>query len=132
MVPNVCRGFDGLGFTLNEYDACVANLEVEGSQCTVCWYVDRNKISHKNPEVVDWVIKELEKRFDKVTVTRGRQHSPLPLIFRIFSAPAPAHFSKFSPLPLPLPLISQNFLRSRSRSRSFSKFSPLPLPLPLI
>ena len=75
MVPNVCRGFDGLGFTLNEYDACVANLEVEGSQCTVCWYVDRNKISHKNPEVVDWVIKELKKRFDKVTVTRGRQHS---------------------------------------------------------
>ncbi len=42
-----------LGFTLNEYDACVANLEVEGSQCTVYWYVDDNKISHKNPEVVD-------------------------------------------------------------------------------
>ena len=73
-----------LGFTLNEYDACVANLEVEGSQCTVCWYVDDNKISHKSPKIVDWVIKELEKRFDKMTVTRGKKHSfvGMDIVFR--------------------------------------------------
>ena len=73
-----------LGFTLNEYDPCVANLEVEGSQCTVCWYVDDNKISHKSPKIVDWVIKELEKRFDKMTVTRGKKHSfvGMDIVFR--------------------------------------------------
>ena len=32
-----------LGFNLNRYDACVANKEIQGSQCTVCWYVDHKK-----------------------------------------------------------------------------------------
>ena len=64
-----------LGFVLNKYDACVANRDINGSQCTVCWYVDDNKISHKDPKVVDWVIEHLEKKFDKMTVTRGREHN---------------------------------------------------------
>ena len=73
-----------LGFTLNKYDTCVANLEVQGSQCTVCWYVDNNKISHKDPKVVDWVIRELEERFNKMTVTRGKEHSfiGMDIVFR--------------------------------------------------
>ena len=64
-----------LGFTLNEYDACVANLNKNGSQCTVFWYVDDKKISHKDPRVVEWVIKELKKRFKKMTVTRGKEYN---------------------------------------------------------
>ena len=73
-----------LGFTLNEYNACIANFKINGSQCTVCWYVDDNKISHKDPRVVEWVIKELEKRFNKMTVTRGKEHSfvGMGIIFR--------------------------------------------------
>ena len=73
-----------LGFKLNEYDACVANLNVHESQCTVCWYVDDNKILCKDPKVVDWVIKELKKRFDKMTVTRGKEHNfvGMDIIFR--------------------------------------------------
>ena len=27
-----------MGFTLNPYDQCVANCDIEGSQCTICWY----------------------------------------------------------------------------------------------
>ena len=34
-----------MGFELNPYDLCVANAELEGKQCTICWYVDDNKIS---------------------------------------------------------------------------------------
>ena len=28
------------GFVLNLYDACVANKEINGSQCTIIWHVE--------------------------------------------------------------------------------------------
>ena len=28
------------GFTLNPYDKCVANKNIEGKQCTIIWHVD--------------------------------------------------------------------------------------------
>ena len=31
---------DKLGFTINPYDACVANRIIEGTQFTICWHVD--------------------------------------------------------------------------------------------
>ncbi len=37
---------EGMGFKLNPYDPCVANLTIHGKQCTVAWFVDDNKISH--------------------------------------------------------------------------------------
>ena len=45
-----------MGFKLNLYDLCVANKMINGSQCTVVFYVDDNKISHKDPAVVNGVI----------------------------------------------------------------------------
>ena len=60
-----------MGFTLNPYDLCVANKIIEGTQCTIAFYVDDNKISHKNPEVVKKVISELETHFGKLTVESG-------------------------------------------------------------
>jgi Reverse transcriptase (RNA-dependent DNA polymerase) len=63
-----------MGFELNPYDSCVANKIIEGTQCTVAWYVDDNKISHKNPSVVTSVIEQIEERFGKMTVTRGKEH----------------------------------------------------------
>jgi hypothetical protein len=63
-----------MGFTINPYDPCVANCMIEGSQCTIAWYVDDTKISHVNPEVVTRVIETLEGHFGKMTVTRGREH----------------------------------------------------------
>jgi Reverse transcriptase (RNA-dependent DNA polymerase) len=62
------------GFTTNPYDFCVANATIEGSQCTIGWFVDDTKISHINPNVVTSVINILEHRFGKMTVTRGHQH----------------------------------------------------------
>ena len=60
-----------MGFTLNPYDLCVANKNINGSQCTIAFYVDDNKISHKDPAVVKQVIKELEQHFGKLKVSSG-------------------------------------------------------------
>jgi hypothetical protein len=63
-----------IGFTLNPYDQCVANCDIDGSQCTICWYVDDTKISHRDPEVVTRILHTLESHFDKMTITRGDDH----------------------------------------------------------
>jgi len=62
-----------LGFKLNPYDLCVANKMINGSQCTIAFYVDDNKISHKDPKVVQKVISEIEKHFGKLTVQTGSE-----------------------------------------------------------
>ena len=36
----------GMGFEINSYDMCVVNKIIDGSQCTIVWYVDDIKISH--------------------------------------------------------------------------------------
>jgi hypothetical protein len=63
-----------MGFQLNPYDTCVANKTINGKQCTIVWYVDDNKISHVDCRVVTKIIKRIEKRFGKMTVTRGNKH----------------------------------------------------------
>ncbi len=63
-----------MGFELNPYDLCVGNAMIEGTQCTVCWYVDDNKISHINPKVIDDVIVKIEKKFGTMSKTRGENH----------------------------------------------------------
>jgi hypothetical protein len=63
-----------MGFVLNPYDLCVANKTINGKQCTIVWYVDDNKISHVDHNVVTEIIAKIEIRFGKVTVTRGKEH----------------------------------------------------------
>jgi len=63
-----------MGFVLNPYDSCIANCTINGKQCTIAWYVDDNKISHVDPDVVTSIIEKIEERFDKMTVTRGTEH----------------------------------------------------------
>jgi hypothetical protein len=63
------------GFELNPYDPCVANCTIRGKQCTIAWFVDDNKISHVDPEVVDEIIRIIESKFGKMTVTRGKRHT---------------------------------------------------------
>ena len=64
-----------MGFEPNPYDACVANKQIEGSQCTIIWHVDDLKISHKKREVVEKVIKQIEERFEKMSVNIGSKHT---------------------------------------------------------
>jgi hypothetical protein len=63
-----------MGFELNPYDFCVAKKTINGKQCTIGWYVDDNKISHVHPSVVTEIIKKIEDKFGKMTVTRGKAH----------------------------------------------------------
>jgi hypothetical protein len=53
------------GFTINPYDSCVANKEINGSQCTILWHVDDLKISHVDADVVTSIIKLVSQEFGK-------------------------------------------------------------------
>jgi len=55
----------GWGFTMYPYDHCVANKIINGKQCTIIWHVDNPKISPMDKNVVENVIKNLEKKFGK-------------------------------------------------------------------
>ena len=63
-----------MGFELNPYDMCVANSMIDGKQCTIVWYVDDNKISHVDHNVVSNIIKKIEAKFGKMSQTRGKEH----------------------------------------------------------
>lgn len=40
-------------FTFNPYNTCMANKDINGSQCTIIWYVGKLKISHNSEVVVE-------------------------------------------------------------------------------
>ena len=44
---NLRRYLEGIGFEMNPYDPCVANMTINSSQMTVCWHVDDLKVSYK-------------------------------------------------------------------------------------
>ena len=62
-----------IGFRMNRYDPCVANMQINNTQCTICWYVDDTKISHRDPKVVDKVIHRIESQFGTMTTQRGKK-----------------------------------------------------------
>jgi len=64
-----------MGFEINPYDKCIANKMINGKQCTIVWYVDDNKISHVDENVIDDIIEVLEKKFGKFTITKGNKHN---------------------------------------------------------
>jgi len=64
-----------MGFVLNPVDPCVANKDINEKQCTICWYVDDNKVSHVEYDVVTEVLESIEKKFGKMSITRGKKHS---------------------------------------------------------
>jgi hypothetical protein len=65
------------GFIINPYDWCVANIMIEGKQCTILWHVDDLKISHIYEDVNTNIIKKINNEFRKeapLTITRGKIH----------------------------------------------------------
>ena len=74
---DLSKELTGLGFKINPYDQCVANMEVDGSQCTIVWHVDDLKISHRTRKTIEDVIRGLSRRYGKVkplTVNIGKIH----------------------------------------------------------
>ena len=63
-----------MGFDINPYDRCVANKMINGSQCTIVFYVDDNKVSHKDPQVVTDVLNIISEHFGELSISRGNKH----------------------------------------------------------
>ena len=63
-----------MGFKINPYDRCVANKVINGHQCTIVFYVDDNKISHRDPAVVSSVLDAISGHFGDLSISRGRKH----------------------------------------------------------
>ena len=74
---------DKIGFKINPYNFCVANTMIDGSQCTIAWHVDYNKVSHVDEKFVTRLIKELEVHFGKLKVTGGKLHDYLGMRIKI-------------------------------------------------
>ena len=73
---------ESIGFKVNPYDPCVANLDQGGSQLTVVWHVDDLKISHRNKAIVDDFIHWVKSKYEeegvrKVKESRGKIHDYL-------------------------------------------------------
>jgi hypothetical protein len=69
-----------IGFKVNDYDPCVANCSVNGTQHTVTWHVDNVKSSHKDFRVSNKSYKWLESIYGDpkialVKATRGKYMS---------------------------------------------------------
>ena len=48
---------------------------IEYTQCTISWYVDDNKLSHKNPSVIPDIINKSKKHFGDLSVFRGNKNT---------------------------------------------------------
>ena len=72
-----------LGFSINTYYRCVANKMIYGKQCTIVWYVDYNKLSHVDPNVVTGILEEIKKHFGYLVTSRGGTHDLLGMTIKI-------------------------------------------------
>ncbi len=74
----LCADLQEYGFTMNEYDPCVANKMIDGKQLTVTWHVDDLKASHENELELTKLVMFLAKKYgDKVMVNHGTMHDYL-------------------------------------------------------
>ena len=60
-----------LGYKLNKYDQCVANKQVEGTQCAIGYYMDDLIATHKNHKVLTELKEQLEEEYREMTATFG-------------------------------------------------------------
>ena len=71
------------GFTLNPYDSCVTNKDVDGQQCTITWHVDDLMISHAEEQVVRSIIQQIQDNFgqhSELSMHIGKRHDNLGMI----------------------------------------------------
>lgn len=59
---------------LNPYDEFAVNTMANDKQYTIIWYVDDNKISHVDKDIISKVIEVIETKFGKITIIRGSGH----------------------------------------------------------
>lgn len=87
---------DQLGFTINPYNSCVANKQIDGKQFTICWHVDDLKLSHKSSKIVTDIINKLQQEYGKetpLTVKQGKVFDDYLGMKMDFSVPGKVIFS---------------------------------------
>ena len=47
---------------------------INGKQCTIVWYIDDNKLSHIDPNIVTEVLEETKKHFVELVMSRGEEN----------------------------------------------------------
>ena len=47
------------GLSINTYGRCVANKMIYVNQCTIVWYIDENKMSHVDTDMVTDILEEI-------------------------------------------------------------------------
>ena len=71
------------GFSINPYDLCVANKEIDGQQCTITWHVDDLKISHVGEHVVRSIKQKIQDNFgqhSELSMHIGKRHDNLGMV----------------------------------------------------
>jgi hypothetical protein len=66
-----------LGFAVNAKDQCIFNKVVDGSQITVCVYVDDLLITSTNTSAIESLIESLTSVYKELKLNRGNEHSYL-------------------------------------------------------
>jgi hypothetical protein len=51
------------------------SLYVDDKQCTVCWYVNDNKVSHVDDNINDMIVDKVEEKFGKLAQSKGKKHT---------------------------------------------------------
>ena len=67
-----------MGFEVNPYDPCVANMMVDEGQITVCWHVYDLKIPHRDEAIVsEFTMARADEFGPTTTISRGKVHDYL-------------------------------------------------------
>ena len=56
---------------------------IDGNQCNIVWYVDDNKLSHVDPNVVTDIMKEIKMHFGYLVISRGDTRDFLVMYIKI-------------------------------------------------
>lgn len=72
---------ESMGFKINPSDICVFNKGTGTDQCSICTHVDDLKITCKNIDVIDEVLRVLTAVYKDVKIVRGVEHSYLGMTF---------------------------------------------------
>ena len=88
-----------IGFRFNDFNSCVANREVDGSQHTIRYHVDDVILSHCNSKVNDDFARWADKfygRLKPVEVRQGKVHEYLGMTMDFQKSPGKVHVSQHS------------------------------------
>ena len=66
-----------LGFKLNPYERCIENKLIYEHQCTIGWFVDKNKVSHMENNVNSTIAENIEEKIGKLSRTTEKKHTLL-------------------------------------------------------